>query len=92
MADALYMQTHEAVYVYDSDGLEVLATGDVGYLFRTDDGLYVQLDDRLWTVKNRRLECISEPLGDRIVLLERDRDGRHFVAAVSYTHLRAHET
>lgn len=80
MADALYMQTHEAVYVYDSDGLEVLATGDVGYLFRTDDGLYVQLDDRLWTVKNRRLECISEPLGDRIVLLERDRDGRHFVA------------
>lgn len=71
----LYLQTHEAVYTYASDRLELLSEGSIGYLFDCDDTLYVQQDRQLCQIEGKRMRSICQPINDRIVLLDRLADG-----------------
>lgn len=79
LGDHLFLQTHEAVYLYDFQQMETLAPGRVGYLFQTGGHLYAQIDSRIWCLGEKQLECISETLNDRIVLFEQDTDGSFIV-------------
>lgn len=67
---ALYLQSHDEVCICESGRLEQVAEGSVGYLFETGGRLYVQLDGRLCRIDGRHLEPLSEPIDDRLVLVD----------------------
>lgn len=70
-----YLQTHEALYFYDSGELELIATGRIGYAFPVEEKTYVQIDNAIHAIDGHRLSSIATVPSDRIVFLEESDDG-----------------
>ena len=73
--DSFYLQSHEALYRYDSGHLELVVAGKIGYAFLLNDTIYIQIDNALCAVSGSQLTKIAPAPDDRIVFLDETADG-----------------
>ncbi len=70
--DIIYLQTHDALFLFREDELVMLRTADVGYLFNIGDEVYCQLDGELCMITGSEIISLSARIDDRIIMLTRD--------------------
>lgn len=73
--NSFYLQSHEALYRYDSGSLDLITSGKIGYAFLLNGKVYVQVDNALCAVSGTQLTKIASAPDDRIVFLDETLDG-----------------
>ena len=72
LGNIIYLQTHDALFLFRDGQLVKLRTADVGYLFNIDEEVYCQLDGELCRITENEIISLSSKLDDRIIMLTRD--------------------
>lgn len=66
----ILVQTHSALYRFSGSSIEEMAGKNVGYMIKSGDNLYVQIEDTLFRIREDGLYRVYCGIRDRIVLVD----------------------
>lgn len=80
----IIVQTHSDVFLFsESEALESLASGNVGYSFKTGGEIFAQVDDAVYRLNGNEFVRFAEGVHDRLVSF--DKTGRNEYVGVGET-------